>query len=327
MLNFRRLRAANPRTHVFRFAAASMKRSQITGCLLLWMLLAGCATVPRPSRRDPYDPDCLLGSGSVTVPLINQRNYQWQVRAEVNGVSGVFILDTGAEHTLITPQFARQTGLWEASSEGRLLDGNGGPGKVRFARLSVLRLGDAAYLRFYVPIIDLDHIQRALNTEIDGILGNNVLDKTAFEIDGRRNLLTLQARSSTPPPKSIPITVRRGHLYVQARINGRTAEFALDTGAYRSTLAVRELRRLQIPSSKQTQTEAPKIDINTAEILKLTDAQVDSFEAGPILRTNYSLRVWNHNALGMDLLTPWVITVDARQGWMSLVKPATPEGE
>jgi len=54
-----------------------------------------------------------------------------------------------------------------------------------------------------------------------------------------------------------------------------------------------------------------------------TLAQLDAFQIGQIVRTNYSMLTWDHNALGMDLLAPWILKVDFRHGWMSLA-PAEP---
>ncbi len=299
-----------------------MRRFGLTIGLSVMLVLTGCHSVPESAQRDPYQPEWEMPGDSMVMPLLNQRDYQWQVRAVVNGQPGVFILDTGADHTLLTPEFARKAGLWDNSTEGRLLDQAGAPGKVRFALVLFLQLGEAVYSKFYAPIVNLDHINRAMNTPIDGILGNNVLNQTAWQIDGRRNVLTLMSRSPTRPQDSIPLAIRQNHIYVQAMLNGVATEFALDTGAYRTTVSAKELGRLRIPREKQTQVEAPTIDINGTQFLKQTDVEVDSFRLGPVSRTNYLLRVWDHNALGMDLLAPRVLTVDAREGWMSLAEPA-----
>ena len=51
---------------------------------------------------------------------------------------------------------------------------------VRFAKLIFLQLDKIFYLGFYAPILNLDHINQAMLTPIDGILGNNILRKTTW---------------------------------------------------------------------------------------------------------------------------------------------------
>ncbi|MDB6111885.1 MAG: hypothetical protein JWR69_3635 [Pedosphaera sp.] len=290
--------------------------------LLFCAVLGGCAAVPKSSELQAYNPECLMDHESVQVPLISAPNSQWRVRVDVNGVPGIFILDTGADFTVITPQFARQAGVWDGAKAGRSIDRNGQPTKIKFAEITYLRMGEADYLMFYAPVLNLDHINRAMNTEVAGILGNNLLNKTAYQIDWNRNVLTLNSRSSKPPPDAIPISVRNNRVYFNALVNQHAAEFALDTGAYRSTLAKDELARLAIPAGKRSEIDAPEIDINSAQHLKQTQAELDSFQVGQIARTNYTMLTWDHNVLGMDLLAPWILTVDARRGWMSLSAPA-----
>ncbi len=287
-------------------------------CLVL--VLAGCASYPRApkSKLSSYDPECFMDHETVQVPMSHDGTRQWRVNAEVDGVPGVFVVDTGADFTVITPQFAQRLAATDGASGDRLISRKFHGARVDFAKITRFQLGGAAYAGFYAPVINLDHINRAMHTEVAGILGNNLLNKTAYEADWNRDVLTLESRSSESPAGAIPISIRNNRVYLQVRINGRAAEFALDTGAYRSTLALPEVARLKIPAEKQSDIDAPRIDVNGAEHLKQTQAELDTFEVGPIRRANYQIITWEHNALGMDLLAPWVLKVDARRGWMAL---------
>ncbi|MDB6016109.1 MAG: hypothetical protein JWR19_598 [Pedosphaera sp.] len=289
--------------------------------LLLGVSLSGCVTTHKSSDLNAYNPECLMATESVQVLLLNDNNYQWRVQVEVNGIPGTFILDTGSDCTIITPQFARKLGLLDNAKAGRLVSHDSKSGKVRFADITSLHMADVDYIGFYAPILDLDHINRALNTEVAGILGNNLLNKTAWQIDWRRNTLTLKSLSSEPPPDAIPIVIRHNRIYLTVLVNGRPTEFALDTGAYRSVLAHKELARLQIPADKRSEINAPKIDIKGAQYFKQTQVQLDSFQVGPIQRTDFFMLTWDHNALGMDLLSSWILKVDARHRWLSLTDP------
>jgi predicted aspartyl protease len=290
--------------------------------LLFCAVFGGCAALPKSTELEPYNPECLMDHETAQVPLIRAPNSQWRVTVDVNGVPGIFILDTGADFTVITPQFARKLGLWDVATSGRSRERGVRPTEVKFAEITYLRMGDVDYLEFYAPILNLDHINRAMNTEVAGILGNNILNKTAYQIDWNQNTLTLRSRSAEPPAEAIPISIRKNRIYFKGLINGREAEFALDTGAYRSTLKQGELDRLQIPADQRSEIDAPEININSAQHLKQTQARLDTFQVGPMLKTNYLMLTWDHNVLGMDLLAPWILKVDARRGWMSLAAPA-----
>ncbi len=295
----------------------------MTGSKLKWLsmfavLLAGCVTVPKYGELKPYDPECFMEQETAQVPLTNDRGYQWRVNVDVDGVQGMFVLDTGSDLTLVTPQFAQK--LAQAGDEQYILTAHGI--KTNYMKIGRLRMGTADFVGFYAPVVNLDHINRAMGTEVAGILGNNLLNKMSYEADWGRNLLTLKSRSSPPPEGAIPITIRHNRVFLRAYLDGKEAEFALDTGAYRSTLAAKELRRLRIPPERRSEIEAPRIDINSAQEVKQVEVRLDTFQAGPIVRTNYAIITWEHSALGMDLLRSWILRMDARQGWMALTRPS-----
>ena len=256
------------------------------------------------------------------MPLINGGNQQWRVQAEVNGQPGIFILDTGANLTLITPQFAAKLGLGDAAPEVKPTGAHAKTPAAKMVRLGSLKLGDMNYVGFYAPVVNLDHINEAMQTEVAGILGNNLLNKTAYQIDWNRNtLLLMHTPRPERPPDALPITIREHRIFINAQINGQPAEFALDTGAYTSTLASAEVARLRIPANKQGKVMTPKIDISGSQMaVAQTQVQLDTFSAGPISIPNYTLLTWDHNVLGMNLLQPWILTVDPWQGWLSLKK-------
>jgi predicted aspartyl protease len=301
----------------------NLKCFQFVALLLICALIAGCKSAPTDSRPNAaYSPQCVLDQETVQVPLMHDRQYQWRVRVNVDGTSGTFILDTGAPVTLVSPQFARKANLADIADEQT---GSARPMKRgKFADIALLRLGDASYAFFYAPITDLDHLSKALGTEIDGILGGNVLNQTPYTIDWGANLLTLTTRVSPAPPGAIPISVRDEHVSLPVMINGQETEFTLDTGAYRTLLSKQDLAKLHIPADKRTEVIAPRIDIHRAEFdVKQTQVRLDSFETGPLLRTNFDVLVWDYSTLGMDVLSPFVLSVDARHGWLSLAPALT----
>ncbi len=283
--------------------------------LLAGLLLAGCATHEQKADISTYNPQFLLDRETVEVPLINDHGYQWRVRAEVNGTEGEFILDSGTPVTVVTPQFARKAQLADAAEiEGPTNQIKPG----RFASITLMRLGNASYGFFYAPLMNLDHLSSALKTEIDGIIGGNVLNRTAYRIDWQANLLTLYSHAPAAPGDAIRANVRDNRVYLPAAINGQPAEFVLDTGAYCTTIARDEVDRLRIPREKRKKIQAPQIDLYSERHMEQTQVVLDSLSLGPLQLTDHPVLTWDYNALGVDLLSKFVLTVDARDGWISL---------
>jgi len=158
-----------------------------------------------------------------------------------------------------------------------------------------------------------------MDTEVAGILGNNILNKTAYQVDWNRNVLTLNSRSSSPPPDAIPISVRNNRVYFKGWSTSGETEFAWIPG-YRSTLAKDELKRLAIPLKNKARLMPPR-STSTRRNTSSSTSPTGQFPGGPIKRTNYTMLTWDHNVVGMDLLAPWILTVDARHGWLSLSAP------
>jgi predicted aspartyl protease len=290
----------------------------------LWvsLALAGCAAPPQ-AAVDTFEPALYMPQPTVRIPLINGGNLQWRVRATVNGESGIFILDTGANFSIITPQFAEKLGLYDAAM--------GKPGATRakestlkYAPINSFKLGSIEYFGFYAAILDLDHISRAIDAEVAGILGNNLLNQTAYAIDWKRNLLTLESRTVEIPTNALRISIHNNRIFCPVRINGKEIPFALDTGAYRCLLAEPEIANLSIPGEKISQLEVPEIDITDAQRRKRPLVTLDKLLIGTIDRRSYPMLVWNHNVLGMDLLEGYILTVDARRNWLLLSEKSSP---
>ena len=160
------------------------------------------------------------------------------------------------------------------------------------------------YVGFYAPVVNLDHINAAMHTEVAGILGNNLLNKSAYQIDWDRNtLLLMHTPRPERPADAIPVTIREHRIYLQALVNGRATEFALDTGAYTSTLAAPGTDATpHSPTTSGAKVRAPKIDIHTAQ-KDIVQTQVHSSTPSapaPSRGQNMTLMTWDHNALGMD---------------------------
>lgn len=281
-------------------------------------LLVGCASNPPQPTKDSFEPDLMILKSRVELPMTPVGNHQWQVSAELGGVRGIFALDTGSETTVITPQFAEKIGLLKTATRGKF----GGPNplhqQVRYAKLNSAWFDGLLFANFYVPILSLDHLNRATHTHLDGILGNNILSKVVCSFDWKKHLLTLDPEPAPKPPNAIPIVSRKRRIFLNATVNGSPVEFAVDTGAYSSSITENELRRLYIPAAKISQVKIPRADIAEISPLQQTQASLDIFQLGPISRTNFPILTWHDNVIGMDLLEGGRLILNANAGWMSL---------
>jgi predicted aspartyl protease len=284
------------------------------------MIFCGCAGFGHGEKKGPFNPELLIGAASSRVSMTTDGNLQWRVQASVNGVTGLFALDTGSETTVLDRGFAQKLNLLEGSLPGHFVGRNLVGQQVRYARIQNLELGGLEYLNFYAPIMNLEHINRSMRTKIDGILGNNLLGKTACTFDWRKNILTLDAGTPQRPLAAIPVTQRDLHLYLTAQINGKRTPLELDTGSYATCLSVAQIRRLKIPASRKIEVEAPRIDISEAGRAQQTRVMLDNFRVGEIERTNVAAMTWDYDVLGMDFLQNWILSFDARNGWMALTE-------
>jgi predicted aspartyl protease len=287
----------------------------LLGLCLFW---AGCASTPPPQNLASFDPLLIAQEPVARLSLVNAGNLQWRVRVVVDGEEGVFAIDTGSDTTILSPQFAQKIGRLDDAIRGQFTGPNQIGQQVRFVKPTYLQLGKIFYLGFYAPVLNLDHINRAMRTPIDGILGNNILRKTMCTIDWRNNLLTLDTGTVSRPDDAIPINLEGNRIYLTAAVNGHAAKLALDTGAYCSSLTKKEIRRLKIPASKQKSIITRQIDIADSRRAAQTQVTLDSFKLDKINRTNFPMLAWDNSVIGMDLLDSWILTLDEADGWLEL---------
>lgn len=171
------------------------------------------------------------GTRRVTVP-IEVRHEHVYLDARVDGHRMRFLLDTGGVN-LLTPQAAARAGLrTEGALEAR------GPGErsveVSFARVGTLQIGDGLSLQGpLMRVLSLQGLADFEGTPIDGLLGHEVFQRLAVEIDYRGGHVSFVAPADfTPPPGAHRLPLRfHGHFpAVQATLDGVDGEFWLDTG-------------------------------------------------------------------------------------------------
>jgi predicted aspartyl protease len=285
---------------------------------LLGLLLAACSTTRQNLEKQRIIPTLLPDAPLTTIPMINAGNLQWRVTAMVDGVEGVFAVDTGAERTILNRAFAERAGLVLPEGTVQPIDSNSVGQVALTVPVDIFQLGGLDFVDFHALVLNLDHINRVMRTPIDGILGFDILGQAQCTFDWRNNTLTLDTRPRERPQNAIPVKIRGNRLYVDARVNSKTIEFRLDTGSYSTCLRPEIISRLHLARERIKMEMTPRIGIAESRELPQEHITVDSFLLGNINRKQTTLMAWDNTVLGMDLLELSVLTINPSGGWMTL---------
>jgi hypothetical protein len=145
---------------------------------------------------------CLLGF--TAVPLRELLTGHHLVEAELNGKRGSFVLDTGANATVIHAPYAAEFGLTEKSAGPAGAIGLGGSLKASQARLRSMRIGPVPIRRERVLTTDLQQVVKLLGPlsggRIYGIIGQDVMKEHRAVIDVAKPILYLVPADADPAP-------------------------------------------------------------------------------------------------------------------------------
>jgi predicted aspartyl protease len=101
-----------------------------------------------------------------------------------------FVLDTGAGGTVVTPELAKKLDIHP--EEQQKATGAGGSVAVRFGTVNSFKVGETQLKSFKVVIMDLTGISKAIETDIDGIIGYNFLKNLRVTIDYPHHTVTFE---------------------------------------------------------------------------------------------------------------------------------------
>ncbi len=285
--------------------------------LLMSALLAG-GQEPRHGRLSfsDYRPTVTnLTRKPVSVPLeVHPDAKIFLVRARVGkNLEGRFIVDTGSAATMVTPAFAQKIRA-EFSAPGA----GQGPGAAQAVRLPLLALGAMQFENLVAGTMSLDHLNKPLKTQLDGILGGDVLfaRRLAFSIASRRLIL------DAPEPAGVkPLIGAGGWLVgVPLTLEGQTKMFLLDSGASRSVLPEREWQGAVLDGGRVNRGDYAETLVG----LKTCTAVIKDLRVGemPLPWLKLTLTETNQRLLGADFISRFLLTIDAEYGKVWLQPPS-----
>lgn len=267
----------------------------------LCLIVSGCVgSGPRPLLEMPYQPDGSL----IMLPV------------SLNGASPqLFMLDSGASHSVIDPRLARETGLRVVGAGTTTGTGAGGVA-IQHAAAATLTIG-AFILDVPEPwLIDLSGVP--IDARVRGLIGAELFKRYAVRLDpaGRRIAVYESGAYWVPAgTASVPLIVEGDRLFIDARLDIRPG--------------VTVTRRLRVDVGSASSVNDPAIrqaaTVRTTELggglganYQGVSGRIDGVQIGP-----YRIReVWGpageRPAIGMELLRRFTVIFDAPAGRMWL---------
>jgi predicted aspartyl protease len=185
-------------------------RQRLALALSVLLAAAGCreiGTSPppeyRPEQAGTVDHAlCLLGFTALAVREVATGHHL--IEATINGRTGDFVLDTGANMSVIDDAHVHNFGIEPGSGAIGGAIAIGGAGQARRVRIDSFRLGEVDIRQNRIVTSDLGNLLAALGrvagTDVNGIIGQDVLNEHRAIIDVARPMLYLMEADRDPSP-------------------------------------------------------------------------------------------------------------------------------
>jgi hypothetical protein len=192
-----------------------------------------------------------------------------------NGVTGNFILDTGASGLVLNKTYFRNSIVVEEEEAGGV---TGSIGSIERLHVKKMQVSDLIYSAISADVAPLGHLENRRGIKILGLFGMNLLQQTEIVLDLRNNELQVYKvdRHGNRPGKSGPaaefdilkkLRIVKNVLFVTATVGGKELDFAHDTGA----------------ESNLLHTGIPKQSMNTINITRRSTLRGSGSAQGEIL--------------------------------------------
>lgn len=142
------------------------------------------------------------------IPLVLTQTNHFEIIAKINGVSGRFILDTGASNTCIGMDKIGYFNLISEVSEIKAAGAGATEMETLISKKNSVELGEWFLKKQKIVLFDLVHVNEALTNHkvlpVDGIIGSDILKKGKAIIDYDKKLLYLKVKKDTVLQKNSP---------------------------------------------------------------------------------------------------------------------------
>lgn len=134
----------------------------------------------------------------IAIPLTLTATHHLEVMARVNGISGRFILDTGASNSCVGLDKIEHFKLISKASEVKAAGAGATDMETQLSTKNTMKIGDWKKKKIKIILFNLEHINEALTSHdalpVDGIIGADVLEKGRAVIDYKTTTLYLKKK-------------------------------------------------------------------------------------------------------------------------------------
>lgn len=134
----------------------------------------------------------------IKIPLILTATNHLEVTAKINGISGRFIVDTGASNTCVGIDRISLFSLISKDSKIKAAGAGATDMETLISKRNTLKIGAWKKKKVKLVLFDLVHVNEALTFHkalpVDGIIGADVLIKAKAFIDYNNRILYLKGR-------------------------------------------------------------------------------------------------------------------------------------
>jgi len=264
-----------------------------------------------PGLVEPLESEALLFASPTTRDHIGRV----VVPVMINGRGPFrFIVDTGANHSTISPGLARELGLTPTQAPSIVLDGITGSAQVSFVTIDRLQAGDLTIEGTALPVVWASVMAGA-----DGILGAAGIKEKSLLVDFQRNRVAI-SRGVEPALRASTMKVHAvrlagGLMTLETRIGGVPVRAVIDTGAERTlgNLALRDAlraRRTHGVLAMMTSVYGATKEVESGEIQIVPPIVIDSLritDVAMVFGEFHIFKVWGMQdqpamIIGMDVL-------------------------
>jgi predicted aspartyl protease len=200
-------------------------------------------------------PQTISWQGPVKLKTSNNQIGSRVAEIVINGVRGPWLLDTGANQSVVSRTFAKRLGVMPLQGVASVGSGlTGREASIRAAVLPTMQVGGAALTNVVLLVIDDENLRIGSGPEayqIDAILGYPILKALGVVTFTRDEFLAGDA--GEPSSRGVRMYMRGLTPAIECEVEGRPLLFTFDTGASSTDLSVRyyELFHQQAASWKK----------------------------------------------------------------------------
>ncbi|MDX1317924.1 MAG: retropepsin-like aspartic protease [Xanthomarina gelatinilytica] len=140
--------------------------------------------------------DFLLAKGYTKIKLKLTKTNHFEIKATINGVKGLFILDTGASSSCVGFEAVNTFKLKAKDSEIKAAGAGATDMLTQISQKNNLKIGRWKKDKVALVLFNLTHVNTALTTHnsqpVDGIIGADILKKGKGIIDYEKKYLYLK---------------------------------------------------------------------------------------------------------------------------------------